>query len=50
MIHPRIKPNGALCDRCDTALTPYYTHEQFVCLACMSQEEKAAFELTGDKE
>ena len=47
--HPRIKANGALCDRCNTALTPYYTHEQFVCIACMSQEEKTRFNTKQEK-
>lgn len=47
MMHPRIKPNGALCDRCDTNRTTYqiyWTNERcFVCPACMTPEERVMF-------
>ena len=48
MNHPRIQPNGAICDRCDTALSPYQFNypdrTEFICAACMTTEERARFE------
>ena len=54
MNHPRIQPNGAMCDRCNTALSQYqfnYTDRtEYICPACMTTEERARFDSLNKQE
>ena len=50
----RIKPNGALCDRCDTNITQYQFNPlgatEYVCPQCMTAEERSLFQSLNEPE
>lgn len=46
----RIFPNGAICDRCDCTLSTRSILGAFVCVECMTDDERLSFPTLNEPE